>query len=82
MSALAAHRVGEVQNDKGAVGHARFLEVRVSLARQVLVVQLPHVALIGTFGHLMRNTDNHDGDLELWEIITKSTELKESKKDP
>ncbi|TNN75014.1 hypothetical protein EYF80_014760 [Liparis tanakae] len=42
-SAFAAHRVGEVQNDKGAVGHARFLEVRVSPARQVLVVQLPHI---------------------------------------
>lgn len=41
-----SHRVSKVQNDEGTVGHARFLEVRVALAGQVLIVQLLYPALI------------------------------------
>lgn len=50
--AFITHYVCKVQDDEGAVGHARFLEVRVRLAGQVLVIQLAHPALIWTFGHL------------------------------
>lgn len=40
------HRVSKVQDNESAVGHAGFAEVRVRLAGQVLIVQLPHPALI------------------------------------
>lgn len=46
------HCVSKVQDDEGAVGHARFAEVRVGFAGQVLVVQLLHPAFIRTLGHL------------------------------
>lgn len=44
--ALNTHRVSKVQDNKGAVGHARLAEEGVWLAAQVLVVQLLHPALI------------------------------------
>lgn len=40
------HQVSKVQDNESAVGHAGFAEVRVRLAGQVLIVQLPHPALI------------------------------------
>lgn len=46
VSISMTHCVSKVQNNEGAVGHARFAEVRVGLAGQVLVVQFPHPALV------------------------------------
>lgn len=61
------HRVSKVQHDEGAVGHARFAEVRVGLAGQVLVVQLPHPALIWTFGHLMITEKRAQHTFKRWD---------------
>lgn len=49
---LDDYRVGEMQDDEGAVGHAGFTEMRVRFGGQVLVIQLLHPAFIRTFGHL------------------------------
>lgn len=55
-----SHCVGKVQDDEGAVGHARFTEVRVRFAVQVLVVQLLHPAFIRAFGHLRVRDESVD----------------------
>ena len=64
VSTLVTHQVSEVQNDEGAVWHARFLEVRVWPAAQVLVVQLLHPALVWAFRHLIINTGTQRPQLD------------------